>query len=99
MTDVLLVGPETDGGGHAVLRRRQQRIEIGELRAVPEGQPLGDGELVRLRPRDDHARLFDVEVLADLREEVAAARSGPARVATTAYRSGWERTFGGDEPN
>jgi hypothetical protein len=93
-TDVVLVGPELEGGGHAVLRHRAERLEIGELREVREGKALGGGELVRLKQRRDHARLFDVEVLADLRVEAAG---GPPQVATDAYRAGWELVFGDDD--
>jgi hypothetical protein len=93
MTDVLIVGPETEGGGNAVLRRRDERVELGELRAIREGQPLGSGEMVRLKKRDEHPRLFDVEVLADLREAEARG-AGPPQVATEAYRTGWELIFG-----
>jgi hypothetical protein len=94
MTDVLLVGPETEGGGHAVLRRREERLELGELRAVREGQPLAPGEMVRLTKRPEHARLFDVDVLADLRTPAPEGRSGPPQVASDAYRAGWEMIFG-----
>jgi hypothetical protein len=54
MTDTVLVGPETESGGNAVLRHRDERLELGELRAV------------RLKQRPERARLFDVEVLATL---------------------------------
>lgn len=111
--DVLLVGPpvtEGDGGeatAHHVLRLREGRVELGELRAAREGAPVL-GELVSLRPRPEHERAFDVEVLA--RGPLARAKgddeargelSGPPQVATPAYRAGWERTFGSkrDKPS
>ena len=93
--DVVLVGPPVDEQRWPVLRHRADRLEVGELRAMREGQPLAPaGEVVRLRPRREHARLFDVEVLADLDVDGDAARSGPAQVASEAYRLGWETTFG-----
>ena len=97
--DVLLVGPPTEGGGFAVLRERADRLEVGEVRALREGVPI-TGELVKLRRRPEHERLFDVEVLAD----VSTTRSGPAQVASEAYRTGWEAIFGAvpardDEPS
>ena len=98
MTDVVLVGPETEAGGNAVLRHREDRLEIGEMRAVREGQPMGSGELVRLQKRPEHARLVDVEVRFSVQPSPVAPepRSGPPQVATDAYRAGWESIFGGD---
>ncbi len=92
--DLLLVGPPTEGDGWKVLRHREDRLEVGELRPVREGRPLS-GDLIKLRPRAEHDRLFDVEVLAELPKAPRAARSGPAQVATEAYREGWESIFGG----
>jgi hypothetical protein len=96
--DVVLVGAPVDAQRWPVLRHREDRLEVGELRTVREGQPMAaTGEVVKLRPRREHARLFDVEVLADLDDdavEIDAARSGPPQVATAAYRVGWDATFG-----
>jgi hypothetical protein len=93
--DVVLVGEQMeDEPRWPVLRHREDRVEVGELRSVREGYPMAPtGEVVRLKPRKEHGRLFDVEVLADL-DEPEAARSGPAQVATEAYRLGWDVTFG-----
>lgn len=101
MTDVVLVGPETEGGGNAVLRHRQDRLEVGELRAVREGQPLGSGEMVRLTKRPEHERLFDVEVLysSQLSAVSSQPRNGPPQVATKAYREGWAAIFGDEDAN
>lgn len=79
-----------DGEGFRVLRHRDDALEVGEIRAVQEGRPL-HGEMVRLSPREGSERLFDVEVLVS-RQEVAP-RSGPAQVATAAYRANWEAIF------
>jgi hypothetical protein len=89
--DVVLVGPERDGGARPVLRLREGAVELGELRAAQEGKPI-HGELVRLSPRDEHPQLFDVEVVVP-RPREAGARKGPAKVASDDFRSGWERTF------
>ena len=99
-SDVVLVGPQMeDEPRWPVLRHREDRLEVGELRSVKAGHPMAPtGEVVRLKPRREHARLFDVEVLADL-DEPAAQRSGPAQVATEAYRFGWDVTFGGGGKN
>jgi hypothetical protein len=105
--DVVFVhSPAEAGDGLRVIRRRDDTIEIGEIRPVQEGKPL-HGELVKLKPRQEHDRLFDVEVLAsreELRQPAAPAalsHAGPAQVATEAYRDNWEAIFGArseDEP-
>jgi hypothetical protein len=94
--DVVFVhSPTESGAGYRVIRKRDDAIEVGELRALQEGRPL-HGDLVRLRPREDHERLFDVEVLMEAPRGAAddAPRSGPAQVATDAYRTNWEAIFG-----
>lgn len=90
--DVLLVhSPTDDGRGWRVLRKREERLEIGAIRPAEEGKPI-QGELVSLKQRAG-TPLFDVEV------QYAPPRphAGPARVATDAYRSGWDAIFGGAE--
>jgi len=96
--DVVFVhGPSESGEGYRVIRKRDDAIELGEIRAVEEGKPL-HGDLVKLKPRTGSERLFDVEVLVK-RDELPAgpAHAGPARVATDAYRAGWEAIFGAAE--
>jgi len=81
------------GDGYRVIRKREETIELGEMRAVQEGRPL-QGELVKLTPREGQDRVFDVEVVVS-REELGHA--GPAQVATDAYRAGWDAIFGSGE--
>src|SRR4051812_24323701 len=89
--DVLLaLAPTERGDGVHVLRKRAESIELGEVRPAKDGQPI-HGELVRLKAREESPRVFDVEVLADTRSR--EARSGPAQVATTAYRKNWDAIF------
>jgi hypothetical protein len=94
---VFAVGPTSGGEGVRVIRSRDDAIEVGEVRAAKEGQPIV-GELVKLSPRKEHERLFDVEVLVPRAEPRGAARSGPAQVATAAYRSNWDVIFAAKEP-
>jgi hypothetical protein len=99
--DVLFVhSPAEEGEGFRVIRKRDDTIEVGEIRNVQEGRPV-HGDLVKLKPRTEHDRLFDVEVLAT-REEMqspALGHAGPARVTSEAYRTNWEAIFGEpDEP-
>ena len=98
--DVLLVGgPTACGAGAEVLRFRDGRVEAGELRAIREGQPL-HGELVQLRSRPEHERLFEVDVLVEGPKQTAApTRKGPAKISTDAYRSGWDAIFGDARKN
>ena len=99
---VMLHGPTEDGAGSKVVRARPGRIEAGEVRPMVEGKPLvPGGEVVHLERRADAKGLFDVRVdykVPDKTEEPASAsspsRTGPAQVATPAYRDSWDRTFG-----
>lgn len=97
--DVVFVHSKVESGeGFRVIRKRDDVIEVGEMRPVQEGKPL-TGEVVKLSPRKDHEQIFDVEVLVS-KDEVRGALSGPAQVATAAYRSNWEAIFGAREvPN
>lgn len=109
--DVVLVhSPTEDGAGARVIRMRPERIEVGEVRPVREGQPLV-GEVVRLKPRAESPALCDVEVLykgptmGDKPASPPAMQKapGPAQVATQAYRDNWEQIFAArlpaSEPN
>lgn len=93
--DVVLVhGRTEDGEGHVVLRKRGDTLALGEVRPMREGRPI-TGELVKLKPRDDHPNLADVEVV----HAVPESRGGPARVSTPAYRAGWAQVFGEKKPS
>lgn len=98
--DVLLVGGQVPGSdAYRVLRARQERLEVGELRQLKEGKPI-DGDVVKLKPRPEHERLFEVETLASSEElRQAAGHSGPPQVATDQYRENWSRVFGSERPN
>lgn len=95
MRDVVFVhGPNERGDGVRVLRKREDAIELGELREAKEGKPI-HGDLVKLTQRREHERLFDVETVVK-REEVKALAGGhgPPQVASDRYRSGWDAIFG-----
>lgn len=76
--DVVLVNGQTEHG-LSVVRLRDERIEVGELRDVREGSPIY-GELVKLSPRAEHPRMFDAEVIARGPEAQAQA---PAAIVKT----------------
>jgi len=93
--DVLFVhSPAPKGDGYRVVRLREDRVELGQMADVKEGEPIR-GEVVKLKPREESPRLFDVEVVVP-REELPAARtgSGPAQVASESYRKNWDDIFG-----
>jgi len=90
--DVVLLGPPTaDGEGVHVIRAREERIETGELRALQHGKPI-TGEVVTLKPREDNPRICDVQ--ESFSAGSARTHKGPPRVATDAYRDGWDEIFG-----
>lgn len=97
--DVVFVHSASEAGdAYRVIRKREDAIEIGEIRNIEEGRPI-HGEVVKLKPRKDQERLFDVEVLVP-REQVrpaALGHPGPAQVASSAYRRNWEAIFGPPE--
>jgi hypothetical protein len=99
---VMLHGPTEDGAGSRVLRARPGRIEAGEVRPMAEGRPLvPGGEVVRLEKRPDATGAFDVHVDYKVPGPSDAAApaphspsmTGPAQVATRAYRDAWDRIF------
>jgi hypothetical protein len=99
--DVVMVhGKTSDGNGARVIRARPGRLEAGEVRALESGRALAPGgQVVQLSPRGASApNLYDVKVEYEVpgarQESEAQPTSGPAQVATRAYRDSWERTFG-----
>ena len=95
---VLVYGRAKKKGAYKVLRAREERLELGELREAKEGERV-DGDLVKLKPREDDRQLFDVEVVAPASETTASPpaapeRDGPAQVASDSYRKNWDEVFG-----
>jgi hypothetical protein len=99
----LLYAPTDDGKGARVLRSRDGAVETGEVRPVRDGQPVQQGELVRLSPRAEAPCLYDVEVLHEASTQSSqppeagaeAPRGRPAQVASDDYRMNWDRIFSG----
>jgi hypothetical protein len=92
---VLLHSPTEDGEGQRVIRAREGRLEVGEVRPLKEGRPIS-GEVVSLTPRADAPRVCDVKVHVKVPETApnALPHKGPARVSSGAYREGWDALFG-----
>lgn len=76
--------------GHGAATRRDENGKIvgfGTFTEVKEGQPIqGGAELIRVGPENGDG-WRDVET-------VYSNKSGPAQVATPAYRDGYDRIFG-----
>jgi len=83
----LLYSRSEDGQSYGVLRRREDEIQVGTLRALEEGKPI-HGEIVTLRRRADSAVLFDVET--EHATTPARKPSGPPKITTHQYRKGWD---------
>ena len=64
------------------------------LQPLAEGRPI-TGEVITMQPRQDFPFLFDAKT--ELEAPVAATTresNGPAQVATSSYRSGWDAIWG-----
>ncbi len=106
-SDVVLIhGVTEDGKGLNVLRARDERLEVGQVRPLEEGKPL-QGDVVKLKPRPEAPFVCDVETQVKMPSSGATAprtaartakvegaaearRKGPPQVATRAYRENWE---------
>jgi hypothetical protein len=89
--DVALIhGRTEDGQGLRVIRRRDDRLELADVRPLEEGKPI-HGEVVRLTPRPDFPLLCDIET--EFSSPSMLSHKGPAQVATDSYRRNWEAIF------
>jgi hypothetical protein len=100
---VLLHSATEDKNGVRVIRAREGRVEVGELRPLEEGKALGSGEIVELSRREESERLYDVKVVHNLASPTTpssskdASHKGPARVNSKSYRDRWDSIFGKKE--
>jgi hypothetical protein len=94
----ILHGPTEDGEGARLLRLKDGEVYSGEIRPAREGQPLGQHELVRLRPLHPQLPVCEVEVLhAPKPSPESRPSGGPARVSNRRYRQNWNTIFGNPE--
>jgi hypothetical protein len=93
--DIALIhGRTEDGQGLKILRKRQDRFEIGAVMPLVPGKPI-TGEVVRLTPREESPLLCNVHVeYAPETDNQRGTSAGPAQVATDRYRSNWDQIFG-----
>lgn len=82
-----------DGEGVNVVRKRGDEISLGVVRPLEEGKPIV-GDVVKLKPREEHPALFDVETELALPKPQRTS-AGPSRVANSSYRKGWDSLWGG----
>jgi hypothetical protein len=65
-----------------------------ELRKAKEGDPIDEGEIVELGPRDDGPAL-NAKVRDFRTSEKDTSHKGPARANNPDFKDGWERIWGG----
>lgn len=74
--------------GLAVVHDENHDTSIGRCAPMVDGQPIPPGALlIEQEEGTPHGRVI-------YRPPPADAHDGPSRVATPAYRNGWDRTFG-----
>ena len=78
------------GKGFGCSCKKGDALSVGEMRPLKEGQPVS-GDIVSLKPREDHPALFDVHTEYAAEPQLPA---GPTRVSTDRYRHGWESLWG-----
>ncbi len=92
--DLLFAYGKTEAGdGYRVVRSRDDRLEIGEVRELRAHKPI-HGDVVKLAPVEGYDKLYDVEVLAE--GPKTRSTTGPVRVSNALYREQWEAIFGGE---
>lgn len=85
--DVVTLGPEIAPGVHPAVRHdANHEITVGMLHIVKEGQPMPDNTLVLQKGEGSEFHVVG--------EVSKVGRSGPAQVATDAYRRNYETIFG-----
>lgn len=84
-SDQIAFGEELADGKHEIVRRRGGDLELGILAPVQEGRPLPPGAELVMVSTKGKGGWFDTKTVY---------KSGPAQVATPAYRDGYDRIFG-----
>lgn len=94
--DVLQLGPELGDGTHVAMRHTANHdIEVARARVVRAGENLQGSRVIIGRTHGDHVHVeSELDLRAGGESETDLSHSGPAQVATPAYRDGWDRVFG-----
>lgn len=96
-TDQAIVIDETEDEATLVRLRQNEEgrrsVEVGRVKKTDAMTPeeLKDREIINVKKRKG-SPIYDVEVIQE-----GTGHKGPARVATRAYRDGWDRIFGDDD--
>jgi len=92
--DLVRLGAPVNGHFCPFIRHRADcSIQTGFLRKVRDGESILAGAIELGNPQGDGV----YEVLGEVASMVRDSR-GPAKVATEAYRSGWDGIFGKRQP-
>lgn len=83
--DELIAGPKLPDGSRPFIRRTDDGISCGMMRDAKDGQPVNGCELVNLQ-RIEGER-FRVE-------SIYGHKTGPTKVTSDMYRTGWDKVFG-----
>lgn len=103
--DQIRIGPEVAPGRRIAVRRCGENFAIGTFGGMKDGRPIPKGaELIRMAQEQDTDGWRDATVLyrnePEPEPEIELAPleethgSGPAQVATPAYRESYDRIFG-----
>jgi hypothetical protein len=89
--DQLVIGGAPDESGHVpyVRHTADHEIEAGVMRPVQEGEAIDENSF-RLEHRS--GPIYAVKPVSE------GDRKGPAKVASDAFRSGWDNIFGKRQP-
>ena len=82
-SDQVLVLDALPSGDLAAVRIRNGQAQLGTISVAGSGL----GEPINLSPHGDHPDLFDVTPRV-------SSSHGPAKVNSSAFRSGWDSIFG-----
>lgn len=91
--DVMHLGPEVGRGFRPFVRHTPAcRMKTGFVRPAQEGEVLLRGAVYL-----EHRKGGAYDVVAEVPPMAEEGASGPTRVATDEYRTGWDRIFGGSQ--
>lgn len=90
--DVVSLGPDLGGVRPYLRHRPDHTLQAGLARCVADGEDIAKEGMYHLRQREGRNE-YDVEPVSE-----ATSRSGPAKVTSNAYRTGWENIFGAKTP-
>lgn len=93
--DVVQMGPDLGDGSRPFVRHTEDhQVQAGVMRPVVEGKPLaGDGDLVQLEASETPGE-YRATTMATIKGGQVTEHKGPAKVASPAYRDGWDALFG-----